>query len=827
MKNFTQPTINAKDLQHNNIIKHAVSWLLGIFLIIHLPLGQAEQSTPTPIDIPSQPLEAALQQLKHATGIPIIFEPEQTTGKYSSLVKGILTPQQAIDAMLVGTGLTHQEKNGNIVVSVRATDIAQKGKEQPVTLPEVLIKQIKESSYGREEATSATRIPAPIQDVPRSISVVTRNVIEDQKAYRIDEAIRNVSGTFMSSTFGGRAGEFMIRGFRSEQIFKNGFREDSTYGARAGRDTANIESIEVVKGPPSYLYGRADPGGIINQITKAPLRNSYFSGEMIFGSYGLYRPTIDVGGPLNASGTVTSRLNMVYESGESYRQGVQTDRFFIAPTIGWALSPQTTLRWEAEYLYDKSPIDRGLVAVGNGPAPIPIGTFLGDPRRRGEIHQGSTTLTLLHQFNDTFRWRSALRSAVASERYSSLESNFLDETTGILGLARYEIPSSSQNHYLQNELHGSFSTGTIKHKTLLGLELGREYFRNKVSGDFGELGSFIDIFNPTNRLFVDGALTTFNNSKQTNNALGLYFGDQISLLPNLHMHAGGRFDVFEQNRVNRPNDLAPEASKDKQVDHAFSPSIGMTYQPWKTMAVFANYTRSFLPQTGGARSLSGALFRPERGESYEGGLKFHSPDGQLRLTFTAFETFKKNVLTSDISQGPGSGFSIATGEQRSRGFEVDLAGQLWPGLEIIASYAYIDARITKDNLFLEDSRLPNVPKHQASVWTTYTFHDGMLRGLGLSAGFVAFGQRPGIFLCQDPVGSFCQDPFNLPGYVRMDAAVYYRNQVNVLNKKTNFIASVNVRNLLDERYFIGAQNFREIIYTGAPITVIGSLKLEY
>jgi len=830
MKKFTRCAVNNKidDLQRNTIVKHAVSWLLGMFLMIHFPLGQAEQSTPILIDIPSQPLGAALQQLKRITGMPIMVKSEQTLGKHSSSVKGNLSPRQALDALLVGTELHHQEENGTIILFARSTEITQTGKEQPITLPEVMIKQVREFSYGKEEASSATRIPAPIQDVPRSIGMVTRNVIEDQKAFRIDEAIRNVSGTFMSSTQGGQAGEFMIRGFSSTlNVFKNGFRDDSTYGGRTQRDTANIESIEVVKGPPSYLYGRSDPGGVINQITKAPLRDRYFSGEMIFGSYGLYRPTIDIGGPLNESGSITSRLNAVYESADSYRNGVHTERFFVAPTIGWALSPQTSLRLEGEYLHDKSPIDRGIVAFGDGPAPIPIGTFLGDPRRRGVTDQGKSTLTLLHRFNDTFTWRSALRNAVASQRYSSLESNILDESTGILGLARYEIPTSAQSHYMQNELHAAFSTGTIKHKALVGLELGREFLKNKVSGDFGELGSFIDIFNPTNRLFLDGSLTTFNDSKQTNNALGLYFGDQIALLPNLHMHAGGRFDVFEQNIVNRPHAFLEVGSKDKQTDRAFSPSIGMTYQPWKPLALFANYTRSFAPQSGGARSVGGTLFNPERGEAYEGGFKVHSPDNQLRLTFTAFEIIKNNVLTSDISQGPGSGFSIATGEQRSRGFEVDLAGQLWPGLEIIASYAYIDARITKDNTFLEDSRLPNVPKHQASVWTTYTFHDGILRGLGLSAGFVAFGQRPGIFLCQDPVGSFCQDPFDLPGYVRMDAAVYYRNQVNVLNKKTNFVASVNVRNLLDERYFTGAQNFREIIYTGAPVTVIGSLKLEY
>lgn len=739
-----------------------------------------------------------------------------------------MSSQQALETMLAGTELIPVTVDGAVKLRLRSAAVMATDKDQSVTLPELVIKQIRETSYVTEQSSTATRLPAPIQDVPRSIGVVTRNVIEDQKAFRIDDVVRNVSGTFMSSTQGGRAGEFIIRGFSSSlNIFKNGFREDSTYGARASRDTANIESIEVVKGPPSYLYGRADPGGVINQITKAPLGYRYFSGEMTFGNYGLYRPTIDVGGPLNDSGSITSRLNAVYESADSYRNGVHSERFFVAPTIGWALSSQTSLRLEGEYLHDKSPIDRGIVALDNGPAPIPIGTFLGDPRRRGVIDHGKTTLTLLHKFNDTFTWRSALRNAVSSERYSSLESNFMDETTGILGLARYEIPTSVQSHYMQNELHAAFSTGTIKHKALLGLELGREYSRSKTSGDFGELGSFIDNFNPSNRQFNDGSLTTFSNLKQTNNALGLYFGDQISILPNLHMHAGGRFDVFEQNIVNHPNAFLEQGSKDKQTDRAFSPSIGMTFQPWKPLALFANYTRSFAPQSGGARSVDGRLFRPERGEAYEGGFKLHSPDDQLRLTFTAFEIIKKNVLTSDISQGPGSGFSIATGEQRSRGFEVDVVGQLLPGLELIGSYAYIDAQITEDNTFIEGSRLPNVAKHQASLWTTYTVRDGLLKGFGVSAGFLAFGERNGIFLCQDPEGSFCQQPFNLPGYVRMDAAVYYRNQMNVLNKKTNFVASVNIRNLLDERYFTGAQNFREIIYTGAPLTVVGSLKFEY
>jgi iron complex outermembrane receptor protein len=314
----------------------------------------------------------------------------------------------------------------------------------------------------------------------------------------------------MSDSQGGRAGSFTIRGFNSNlNVFKNGFREDGKFAVNASRDIANIESIEVVKGPPSYLYGRADPGGVINQITKAPLAHRYFSGEMNFGSYGFYRPSIDVGGSLNESGSLTSRLNAAYESADSYRNGVHTERFFIAPTIGWKLSSQTSLRLKGEYMHNKFPIDRGIVALGNGPASIPIGIFLGDPRRNSVVDRGSTTLTLLHQLTDTFTWRSALRPAVSSQRYSSLQSNVFDESTGILTLARYQIPIHSQNHYIQNELHAAFSTGSIKHKTLFGLELGREYYKEKTSGDFAELGSFINVFNPADRQFLDGSIDDF------------------------------------------------------------------------------------------------------------------------------------------------------------------------------------------------------------------------------------------------------------------------------------------------------------------------------
>ncbi|MCE7965788.1 MAG: TonB-dependent siderophore receptor [Nitrospira sp. NTP2] len=812
------------------------------------PSGEPTETTE--FNISPQPLGSAITTFADQANYRLLVPSEMTEGKTTNGVSGRHTPEEALTLLLTGTGLSYRLTDSRTMTLEPAgatplppSPVAQatspeppnpntqvQSGAKPVKVPEVVIKEVEDRGYSVDESSTATRIPAPIHDTPRSVEVVTRQVLDDQKVIRFSEALRNVSGVSQSSTQGGQGGTFMIRGFASElNVFKNGFRDDSTFSSRTQRDIINIESVEVVKGPPSYLYGRSDPGGVINQVTKAPLKNRYYSAEMIVGSYGLYRPQIDIGGPLNESKTLTYRFNGMYESAESYRDGVKSQRIFLAPTFGWEMSSRTTLRFEGEYLFDRSPIDRGLIAFGNGVAPIPISRFLGDPNRKMEVQQGKATITLWHEINDMFRWRTAFRAAAARSRYSSLESNFLvgAESDGILNLARYEIPTTVQSHYLQNELHGNFFTGSIKHKTIIGIELGRENSSATASGDFGGdtttpgAFSYINIFNPNDRLFLNPTLTKFSDASQQNNILGAYVGDQVDLLDNLHMHFGGRFDLFDQTITNRPDGLTPTGSENTKTDTAFSPSVGIAYQPWKPITLYANYTESFAPQSAGSRSISGNLFDPERGKSYEGGVKYEAFGGKLRSTVAVFDIKKKNVLTADPLNG--FFFSVATGEQRSKGVEFDISGQILPGWDIIANYAYIDTRVTKDLLFAEGSRAPNSALHQGSLWTTYFFQEGVVKGFGAGIGMYAQGKRNGIFQCQDPAN--CQAPFELAGYVRMDAALYYRKQ-EVFNK-TNLLAAINFTNLLDHRYFSGAQNFREIVYTGAPFTAVGSLRFEF
>jgi iron complex outermembrane receptor protein len=799
-----------------------------------------EQSEEVEFSIPSQPLGSAITSFADQANYRLLVTSDMTEGKNSNGLSGRHTPEEGLGMLLAGTGLTYRlteartvtlertaigplpvplSQNQDAVPPSQNPNTGVTAAAKPVKVPEIVVKDVTERGYVTDESSSATRIPVPIEETPRSIEVVTRQVLDDQKVIRFSEALRNVSGVSQATTQGGQGGTFMIRGFASDlNVFKNGFRDDSTFGSRAQRDVLNIETIEVVKGPPSYLYGRSDPGGVINQVTKAPLKERYYSAEMIIGSYGLYRPQFDIGGPLNASKTLTYRFNGMYESAGSYRDGVYTNRIFLAPTIGWEAGSRTTFRFEGEYFYDKSPIDRGLIAIDRGVAPIPITSFLGDPTRRSEVQHGKATVTMEHWFNDMFKWRSAFRAAVTKSGYSSLEAiSLLDQGTGSLLLGRFEIPTTVQSHYLQNEIHGVFSTGSIKHKTIIGIELGREVSSAVQFDDgFGGLGSTINIFNTNIRSFINEPLTRTFDGKQVNNVLGGYFGDHISLLENLHIHAGGRLDLFEQNLDDRLN-----GTSNSQTNRAFSPSVGIAYLPWKPITLYANYTESFAPQTAGARSANNSLFDPERGKALEGGIKLQTFENRLRANIAVFDIRKKNVLTAD----PNAGFlfSVQTGAQRSKGIEFDIAGKILPGWDVIANYAYIDARVTQDLLFQAGSRVPNSSLHQGSVWTTYFFQEGVVKGFGAGVGMYAQGKRHGIFECQDPAN--CQAPFDLEGYVRMDAALYYRKQE--IFDKTNVLAALNFTNVLGQRYFTGAQNFREIIYTGAPFTVIGSLKFEF
>jgi iron complex outermembrane recepter protein len=355
---------------------------------------------------------------------------------------------------------------------------------------------------------------------------------------------------------------------------------------------------------------------------------------------------------------------------------------------------------------------------------------------------------------------------------------------------------------LQTNIVGNFNTGSVEHTLLAGVDWSRQIDDgfNQSPEDF--VAAPINIFDPVYGRVEDRDITEvrFRDSQRRTEAWGIYLQDQIDILDNLHFLIGGRFDFVDQLNINRLNG----GERSSQYDEAFSPRVGIVYRPIDPLSLYASYSRSFAPNSG--EQADGSLLEPERGTQYEVGIRGEVLDGRLSANLAAFHLTKTNVSTIDPDNPD---FSIAVGEQRSQGVELDVIGEILPGWNVIASYAYTDAEVTEDNTIEEGVGLPNVPYHSASFWTTYEIQRGTLQGLGFGLGLFYVGDREGDL----------DNSFELPNFLRADAALYYR--------RDNWRVGVNVQNLFDTDYYQSVEFGRTTIAPGAPLTVIGSVSFEF
>ncbi|MBW4592794.1 MAG: TonB-dependent receptor plug domain-containing protein [Brasilonema angustatum HA4187-MV1] len=334
-----------------------------------------------------------------------------------------------------------------------------------------------QDGYNSSDASTATKTDTPLRDIPQSIQVIPATVIQDQGAVNLTEAVRNVSGVSLAGTSGDRGEYYTIRGFFAN-IYKNGFLDDY-YSSRAFRDNANIERIEVLKGPASVLFGRLEPSGIINLVTKKPLADPYYNLSFTAGSYSFYRPTLDFSGPVTEDGKLGYRLNIAYENSGSFRDFVNKERFFIAPVLSWKIGENTNLTLEGEYLHTENSYDDGLPKIGDKIADIPISRYLSDPRNQVVVDESKTDLTLNHDFNQNLSLRSAFRVTTASETANrfTLQGLFGASNDGTLNLLNTSYNQYYETYFLQNDLTGKFNTGSVKHTLLFGVEVGKIYQR--------------------------------------------------------------------------------------------------------------------------------------------------------------------------------------------------------------------------------------------------------------------------------------------------------------------------------------------------------------
>jgi iron complex outermembrane receptor protein len=680
--------------------------------------------------------------------------------------------------------------------------------EQPATETQEPIELVvtgEQDRYRVPNASTGTRTDTLIRDIPQTIQVVPEEVIRDQKVTRLRDALLNVGGVVQDGGFGGTSDQIGIRGFFGGGLFGGGILVDGFKDGRGGiRETANVERIEVLKGPASVLYGGVEPGGVINLITKQPLRDPFFNAELSVGSFSTFRPSIDISGPLNSERTLLYRLNSVYETSDGFRDFNQDiQRFFISPTLKWEIGQATNLTFQFDYLNDERPFDRGFLAFGNGILDTPLKRFFGEPDDVRKVEEVGFSYRLEHNFNDNWKVRNAFRYTSSDTFDYRAEPLSLNETTGILSRNFRANDDYQETYTLQTDLVGKFATGSVNHTLLFGVDLAR----NTSGGTQKRLPAgrtpSIDVFNPVYNVIprpgLEELTVVVRNNQDRSDGLGIFLQDQIAFTDNLKFLLGGRLDIVDQKSRS-----FLDGSESNQYDTAITPRLGIVYQPIQPISLYASYSQSFQPNFG-TRS-DGSFLEPERGTQYEVGVKGEFLDGRLAATLAAYHITKTNIATTDPND-PDS--SIPIGEQRNQGIELNVAGEILPGWNIIASYSYIDAKVTEDNDGLAGNRPANVPFNTASLWTTYELQRGNLQGLGFGLGLFYVGDRQGD----------ADNTYIIPNYLRTDAAIYYQ--------RNNWRAGINIQNLFNQKYFQGSNFGRVSIEPGAPLTVVGSFSVTF
>lgn len=800
----------------------SVSLLIGSLLISQPLLADETRH----YQIPAQSLNNALTKFASEAKLILLFNSEQIRGINSRGLDGDLTPEQALRQMLQDTGYRFRFVDAHTVTLEKAEPANPPSPAESSTLPAVKVvgKTIYDATdpynqdYTLPSTITGTKTDTPFMETPLNVQVVSKQVLKDQQAFTLDKALKNVSGvtsTVNAPAGGGVSNTFTIRGFESDTYFRNGFRivgSSAGVGGIGTRQFANVESVEVLKGPAAILYGRVEPGGMVNLVTKQPLSKPYYSIQQQIGSYDLYRTSADATGPVTADKSWLYRMNLSYESSASFREFVDNDRLFLAPVIQWEISPRTKATFEMEYTRDAYGFDLTVLPVINNKiVNLPRSRNLGEPlTNKTETYFGSATLS--HQFNDDWSIKQSISVNRVGANQNVLYYLGFDQANALIDRVPVKFIDMTANYAANMDLTGHFDTGSLRHTLLLG----GDYYRL----DYGLTGfGFspaktypINPFDPNHS--GGGIINEIDHIPAKTNQFidqyGFYLQDQIKLPYDFQFLGGFRYQYIHQTGSSSYGGISnpPEPTL---TDDAATPRFGLLWQPRSWLSLYSNYAENFGANPG--ITVDQKALPPTTAQQWEVGAKTEFFNGRLQATMAYYDLSKQNVATTDPAH---PSFNIAIGEVRSRGPEIDIRGEPFPGWNIIATYANQDVRVTKSESGDQPvgSRMRLVPRNVGSLWNTYEFHDSPLKGLKLGGG---------VTLQDQTVDS--HNIISNPGYATMDLMAAYSLKLG----HSKLTAQFNVNNLLDKHVYSTSVVESNQAYGSylTPRTVMGSINLQY
>ena len=643
--------------------------------------------------------------------------------------------------------------------------------------------------YGVRTTSTATKTGTDIRNIPQALTVISERQIEDQQLRSIAELLMFVPGATPGTGESNRD-QITLRGNNTTaDFFVDGVRDDVQYF----RDFYNVDRVEVLKGPNAMIFGRGGGGGIVNRVTKRSSLNAFRDVRASGDGFGGFRIAGDLDQPL--AGGVGLRLNGMYEDGDSFRRHVDLKRYGINPTVGVLVGPNTRLDFSYEHFHDRRTTDRGVPADGNEPLEGHDRTFFGDPGESfAKANVDVATVALEHHFREGLTLRNRTVLGDYDKFYQNIFGTAFNPNTDLVTLDAYNSVNDRKNLFSQTDLVWENRLAGIDQTLLFGFEVGRQKSRNRrFSGIFAS-SKFVPVTDPSVDSDVDYvALASDANNRTRATVAAAYVQDQIRPADWLEIVAGLRFDSFRLS----VDDLRPQVDANfRRRDNLWSPRLGLVLKPRNNLSFYASYSRSYLPQSGDQFSglaLNTETLKPERFDNYEVGAKWEPVEGLL-ATAAIYQLDRKNTRAN----GPVPGTFALTGAQRTRGIELGLERSITSRWQVSAGYALQKAEITKTTSSAPKGReVPLVPRHSFSLWNRYDVSNQMGVGLGVIARSKSYAS--------------ISNNVELPGYARVDAAVFYKVMRGVE-------AQVNIENIFGADYFPTAHNDNNIA-PGAPRSI--------
>lgn len=727
-------------------------------------------------DIPPGPLGAALDAFQEATGLSVELADESIRELGTQGVHGVFSAEKALQELLAGTGVTYRFTASSTVM----VELPPISETMDVVAP---------------MAPVSPKYTEPLRDTPQTITVVPQSVIEERGATTLREVLRNVTGISLQAGEGGssQGDSLTIRGFAAQNdIFVDGVRDFGAYS----RDPFNVEQVEVAKGPSSMYVGRGSTGGSVNLATKTPHLNASRDAMLSGGSDEFGRAQVDVNQPIEAIEGAAFRLNGMWTHADiPGRDAVENERWGIAPSIAFGLDTPTRTTVSYSRLQQDNVPDHGipwvpatnvpLAAYANKPAPVDYDNFYGITSRDYEkTITNIGTGEVVHDFNSTTTLRSLVRYGESSRDAITTSPRFLSNDSTVI---RRELQSRDQEDSVlaqQNDLTyrfttGRFTTGEIGHVLVTGTEVSREISENHLRT--APPAPNADLFHPNPEdPFTGPVVRTGAKTKSTAKTVAVYAADTVKLGERWELNGGLRWDRFDVDFDSVA--VGGALTELGRVDNMVSWRAGIINKPRPNGTIYVAAGTSFNPaaeaNNGLTLNATTADLEPEESRSYELGTKWDFPSNRLSLTSAVFQTEKVNAKTPGLN--PGDPATVLDGEQRIRGFELGVTGNLTERWSTSFSYTFLKSKITKSNNAVEvGNEFANTPDHSISLWTTYR----LPRGLEVGAGAQYVGERKNSTTTIRVA----------PPYTVVDAMVSYP-----LNQLLSF--RLNVNNLADERY---------------------------